>query len=122
MIDPLNFADSFLSDMHKIDTAMKKVVALSLFFVIVSFSASAQNGMQNGIRKQKIEQRMLNNKQHFNHFSNPQHRREIIKHRMMKQRASNNRNFKRDDGRKMKQMQHRRKMMMHRNIRHRRVI
>ncbi len=122
MIDPLNLADSFLSDIHKIDTAMKKVVALSLFFVIVSFSASAQIGMQNGIRKHKIEQKMLNNNQYLNHRSNPQLRREIIKHRMMKQRASNNRNFNRGDVRKMKQMQHRRKMMMHRNIRHRRVI
>lgn len=124
MIDALNFADSSLSDIHKTDTAMKKVVALSLFFVIVSFSASAQNGMHNGIRKHKIEQRRLNNNQHFNHSSNPQLRREIIKHRMMKQQGTGNRNFNRGDGRKirMMQMQHRRKMMMHRNNTHRRVI
>ena len=103
---------------------MKKIVAFSLFFVIVSFSASAQNGLQNGIRKHKIEQRMRNNNQHFNHHANPQLRREIIMHRMMKQRGPGNRNFKRGDGRKlrMKQMKHRSKMMMHRNNRHRRVI
>ncbi len=103
---------------------MKKIVALSLFFVIVSFSASAQNGLQNGIRKHKIEQKTLNNNQHFNHRSDPQLRREIRKHRMMEQRRTGNRNFNRGDGRKIKmeQMKHRRKMMMHRNNRHRRVI
>jgi hypothetical protein len=103
---------------------MKKIVAFSLFFVIVSFSASAQNGLQNDIRNHKIEQRKLNNNQYFNHRSNPQLRREIQKHRMMEQRGTGNRNFNRGDGRKirMEKMKHHRRMMMHRNNKHRRVI
>ena len=44
---------------------MKKVVALSLFFAIISVSASAQVGMHEGIRKQRLEQRLHNRNQQF---------------------------------------------------------
>ena len=103
---------------------MKKVVALSLFFVIISFSASAQNGMNEGMRKHKIEQRLQNRNQHFNNPGNAKLRKEMQHRRITKQRAMGNNNFNKGDGRKMKmkQMQHRRKMMIRRHQMNRRVI
>ena len=103
---------------------MKKVLALSLFFAIISFSASAQVGMHQGIRKHRTEQRLQNRNEHFNQRGNPNIRREMLHRKVMRHRAMENRGFKRGDGRKMRmmQMQHRRKMMMRRHHMRGRVI
>lgn len=103
---------------------MKKVVALSLFVVIISFSAYAQSGKHEGMRKQRVEQRLQNRNQLFNHPGNAKLRKEMQHRRITKQRAMGNKNFNRGDGRKMKmkQMQHRRKMMQRRHQMNRRVI
>lgn len=103
---------------------MKKVLALGLFFAIISFSASAQVGMHEGIRKQRIEQRLQNRNQHFKQRGNVNPRKEMLHRKIMQHRATDNRSFNRGDGRqlRMKQMQHRRKMMMRRHNMHRRVI
>ena len=103
---------------------MKKVLALSLFFAIISFSASAQVGMHEGIRKHRIEQRLQDRNQHFNQRGKPNVRREMLHRKAMRHRAMENRGFKRGEGRKkrMLQMQHRRKMMMRRQHVRGRVI
>ena len=103
---------------------MKKVLALSVFIAIISFSASAQTGMHERIRKQRIEQRLQNRNQHFKQNDNANLRKEMLHRRTLKQRTAGDRNISRGEGRKLrlKQIQHRRKMMMRRNNMHRRVI
>ena len=103
---------------------MKKVLALSLFFAIISFSASAQSGMHEGIRKQRIEQRLQNRNQHFKQRGNVNLRKEMMHRKIRQHRAMGDRNISRGDGRQMrtKQMQQRRKMMIRRNNMNRRVI
>jgi hypothetical protein len=103
---------------------MKKVLALSLFFAIIFFSASAQTGMHERIRKQRIEQRLQNRYPHFKQHDNANLRKEMLHRRIVKQRAMGDRNINRGDGRQMriKQMQQRRKMMIRRHGMHRRVI
>jgi hypothetical protein len=103
---------------------MKKVLALSLFFAIISFSASAQTGMHEGIRKQHIEQRLQNRNQHFKQRGNVNLRKEMMHRKIRQHRAMGDRNISRGDGRqmRMKQMQHRRKMMIRRHNMNRRVI
>jgi len=103
---------------------MKKVLALSLFFAIISFSASAQVGMHEGIRKQRIEQRLQNRNQHFKQRGNVNLRKEMMHRKIRQHRAIDDRNIMRGDARQMrvKQMQHRRKMMIRRHNMNRRVI
>ena len=103
---------------------MKKVLALSLFFAIISFSVSAQTGMHEGIRKQRIEQRLQNRNQHFKQRGNANLRKEMLHRKLRQHRAMGDRNFKRGEGRqqRIKQMQHRRKMMIRRHNMQRRVI
>jgi len=101
---------------------MKKVLALSLFFAIISLSASAQVGMHEGVRKQRIEHRLQNKNQHFKQRGNVNLRKEMLYRKIRQHRAIGDRNISRGDGRKMRmnQMQQRRKMMIRRhNIRSR---
>jgi len=103
---------------------MKKVFALSLFFAIISFSVSAQTGMRERIRKQRIEQRLQSRNQHFKQHNNANLRKEMLQRRTLKQRSMGDRNIGRGEGRKLriKQMQNRRKMMIRRQHMQRRVI
>jgi hypothetical protein len=103
---------------------MKKVLALSLFFAIISFSTSAQTGMHEGIRKQHIEHRLQNRNQHFKQRGNVNLRKEMMHRKMRQHRAMGDRNISRGDGRqmRMKQMQHRGKMMIRRHNMRSRVI
>ena len=103
---------------------MKKVLALSLFFAIISFSVSAQVGMHERIRKHSTEQKLQNRNQYFNQRGNANFRKEMLQNRLMKQRVVGDRNIKRGERRqlRLKQMHQRRKMMIHRHNMHRRVI
>lgn len=101
---------------------MKKVLTLSLFFVILSFCASAQVGMHEEIRKQRIEQRLQNRNQYFKQRSNVNLRKEMMHRKIRQHSAMGDRKISRGDGRqmRMKQIQQRRKMMIRRhNIRSR---
>jgi hypothetical protein len=103
---------------------MKKVLALSLFFAVISFSASAQIGMHDGIRKHRIEQRFQNRNPHFKQHGNANMRKEMLHRRLMKHRTMGDRNINSGGERKMRvqHMQQRRKIMMRRNFIRNRVI
>ena len=95
---------------------MKKVLALSLVFVLFAISASAQNEKTENLRRHLVEQRLHNRDMRLKHQGAMNQRHQTMRHQLMEQRGMRHKTMRQGEARKMKMMQHRRNYM------HRRVI